>query len=581
MRTRSKRLTGLVAIAVVGLLAASACSKSSSSSNTPQYSPGFAECETKPNTCNNGPTAPGGDITVAIEKTLPNWNTWDGEGNTYETGQVLSGLLPAPFILNPDGAVTLNSDMMASAEITVASDPFTVVYKIKPEAVWSDGSPISAKDFEYQWHINNGKDCADCAVAGTTGYDGITSLTGSDNDKTVTVVFSSVFADWQSLFGLYPAAVAAKQGDLTTPEGLKKSYDYFVNTVPDWSGGPYVISDYQKDVSVTEKPNPKWYGKVKPSLNSVVFKIITDQTAEVPALQNNEIQVMLAQPSQDIVDQVKAISGVNYNLAKGPTWEHLDLNFKNKYFANTPEGDALRKAIFTAIDREAIIKKTLAFFDGAAPLNNHNIQPGQPGYKDVITPTGQGAGKTDDAKKILTDAGYKIDGDTLKLPSGEALPEIRFGYTNGNTVREQTGQIVQAQLAAIGVKIKLAPFPKLGAALASGDFDIIDFAWVGSPFLTGGTDLWGTDGGGNYGHYSSAAVDAIMKQIKTESDYTKIRDLFNQADEIMSKDAAVLPLYQKPVFLAVYDKYINIRNNANLSGPTYNIQEWGLKATTS
>jgi peptide/nickel transport system substrate-binding protein len=581
MRTRSKRLTGLVAIAAVGLLAVSACSKSSSSSNTPQYSPGFAECETKPNTCNNGPTAPGGDITVAIEKTIPNWNTWDGEGNTYETGQVLSGLLPAPFILNPDGSVTLNSDMMASAEITSPSAPFTVVYKIKPEAVWSDGSPISAKDFEYQWHINNGKDCPDCEVAGTTGYDGITSLTGSDNDKTVTVVFKDVFADWQSLFGLYPSAVAAKQGDLTTPAGLKKSYDYFVNTVPDWSGGPYVISDYQKDVSITEKPNPKWYGKVKPSLNSVVFKIISDQTAEIPALQNNEVQVVLAQPSQDIVDQVKAISGVNYNLAKGPTWEHLDLNFQNKYFGNTPEGNALRKAIFTAIDREAIIKKTLAFFDGAAPLNNHNIQPGQPGYKDVITPTGQGAGKVDDAKKILTDAGYKIDGDTLKLPSGEAVPEIRFGYTNGNTVREQTGQIVQAQLAAIGVKIKLAPFPKLGAALASGDFDIIDFAWVGSPFLTGGTDLWGTDGGGNYGHYSNPDVDAIMKQIKSESNYDKIRDLFNQADEIMSKDAAVLPLYQKPVFLAVYDKYVNIRNNANLSGPTYNIQEWGLKATTS
>lgn len=576
MRTRSKRLTGLVAIAAVGLLAVSACSKSSSSSKPPQYSPGFAECETKPNTCNNGPTAPGGSITVAIEKTLPNWNTWDGEGNTYETGQVLSGLLPAPYILAPDGSVSLNTDLLTSAEITVPTSPFTVVYKIKPEAVWSDGTPISAKDFEYQWHINNGTDCPDCAVAGTTGYDQITKITGSDNDKTVTVEFKSVFADWQSLFGLYPAAVAAKQGDLTTPAGLLASYNYFINTVPDYSGGPYVISDYQKDVSVTEKPNPKWYGAVKPSLDSVIFKIISDQTAEVPALQNSEVQVLLAQPSQDIVDQVKAISGVNYNLSKGNTWEHLDLNFKNTYLADK----ALRQAIFTAVDRQAIIDKTLGFFDGAAPLNNHNIMPGQPGYKDVITPTGQGAGKIDAAKKILTDAGYTIDGGVLKK-DGAAIPEIRFGYTNGNTVREQTGQIVQSELAQIGLKIKLAPFPSLGKALSSGDFDIIDFAWVGSPFLTGGTDLWGTDGGGNYGHYSSPDVDAIMKQIKGEADYTKIRDLFNQADEIMSKDAAVLPLYQKPVFLAVYTKYINIRNNANLSGPTYNIQEWGLKSSTS
>lgn len=575
MRTRSKRLTGLIAIAAVGVLTVAGCSKSENKGTPAQYSPGFAECETKPNTCNNGPTAPGGDITVAIEKTIPNWLTWDGEGNTYETGQVMNGLVPSPFILNPDGQVTLNDDMLASAEITSQS-PFTVVYKIKPEAVWSDGSPISAQDFIYDWKINNGTDCPDCPVAGTTGFDQITSVTGSDSDKTVTVVFKQVYADWQGLFGLYPSAVAAKQGDLTSAAGLKTSYDYFINNVPDWSGGPYVISDYQKDVSITEKPNPKWYGKVKPSLNSVVFKIITDQTAEIPALQNNEVQVILPQPSQDIVDQVSGISGVEYNLSKGPTWEHLDINFDNKYLKDK----ALRQAIFTAIDRDAIIKKTLAFFQGAAPLNNHNIQPGQPGYQDVVSSTITPGG-VDAAKKILTDAGYKLNGDTLTTPTGETLPEIRFGYTTGNTVREQTGQIVQAELAPLGIKIKLDPFQSLGTALDKGDFDIIDFAWVGSPFISGGTDLWETGGGGNYGHYSNPDVDKLMDQIKTQSDYSKIRDLFNQADAIMAKDYSVLPLYQKPVFIAVYDKFINIRNNANLSGPTYNIQEWGLKATTS
>ncbi len=576
MRTRSKRLTGLIAIAAAGALAITGCSKSNSSSNTPQYSPGFAECQTKPNTCNNGPTAPGGDITVGLEKTLPDWNIWSADGNTYETAQVVNAIAPVPFALNPDGSVTLNSDLLTSAEITSQS-PFTVVYKINPAAVWSDGTPISAKDFEYEYKIDNGVDCPDCEVAGTTGYDSMTSVTGSDNDKTVTVVWKNVYADWQGLFQLYPSQVAAKQGDLTTPAGLLASFTYFQNTTPDWSGSAYSITDYQKDVSVTLKPNAKWYGKTKPSLNSIVFKIITDQTAEVPALQNNEVQMLTSQPNQDIVDGVKGISGVDYNLSEGPTWEHIDVNFQNKYLADK----ALRQAIFTAIDRKSIISKTLAFFDGAAPLNNHNIQPGQPGYKDVVSDTIAGGGNADAAKKVLTDAGYKINGDTLTTPSGEAVPEIRFGYTTGNTVREQTGQIVQAELAPLGIKIKLDPFPSLGKALDSGNFDLIDFAWVGSPFITGNTDLWGTGGGSNYGHYSNKDVDAILAQIKTESDYTKIRDLFNQSDVIMAKDYSVLPLYQKPVFIAVYNKYINIRNNPNLSGSTYNIQEWGLRASAS
>jgi peptide/nickel transport system substrate-binding protein len=570
----SKRLTSLAAIAAVALLA-SACSKPAAT--TPQYSPGFAECETKPNTCNNGPTASGGTLTEALEKTIPNFNVWDSSGNTYETGQAMSGLLPSVFIINPDGTLTLNNNLMASADVTSQS-PFTVVYKIQPNAVWSDGTAINADDFVYEYKIRNGTDCKDCPVAGTTGWAQIASVTGSDGGKTVTVVYKTPYADWKGLYtanaALYPAHVASKAGDLTTAAGLKASYDAFVKTTPTWSGGPYVITNYDKDVAVTESPNPKWYGSTKPSLDKVVFKIIEDQAQEAPALKNNEVQVLISQPTSDIVNSVKGIQGVNYNLTKGPTWEHIDLNFKNKWLADA----ALRKAIFTAIDRKAIIAKTVGpFFDGAAPLNNHDIMPGQPGYKDVITATGQGTGNVGAAKKILTDAGYTISGTTLKTSSGETVPPLRFSFTTGNALREATGEVVQNELAQIGIQVTLTPIKSLGGTLGSGDFDMIIFAWVGSPFLLGTANQWGSTGGSDFNHYSNPQVDALYAQIKTTVDYNKIYDLLSQADTIMAGDASVLPLFQKPVFLAVYSKFVNIRNNANLDGPAYNIQEWGQK----
>ena len=576
----SKRLTGLAAISAVTLIAVSACSKQTPST-TPQYSPGFAECATKPNTCNNGPTTPGGTLTMAIEKTIPNFNVWDGDGNTYETGQVLSGVLPSAFIINPDGTLLLNQDLLVSADIANQS-PFTVVYKIQPSAVWSDGTPISADDFIYAFKINNGTDCKDCPVAGTTGYDQVKSVTGSDGGSTVTVVYNDPYADWKVLFtgtnALYPSHIAAKAGDLSTAAGLKASYDAFVKDTPSWSGGPYVISDYNKDVSVTLTPNPKWYGTAKPSLDKVVFKIIEDQAQEAPALKNDEVQALISQPNADIVSAVKGIEGVNYNLTKGPTWEHIDLNFKNKWLADK----ALRQAIFTAIDRTAIISKTVGpFFDGAAPLNNHNIMPGQPGYQDVITATGQGAGNIDAAKKILTDAGYTIADNALKTKSGETVPPLRFGFTNGNTLREATGEVVQNELTQLGIQVTLDPFKSLGQTLSTGDFDMIIYAWVGSPFLLGAPDQWSTDGGSDYNHYSNPQVDDLMKQVKTTIDYNQVYQLLNQADALMAADASVLPLYQKPVFLAVNSKFVNIRNNANLDGPAYDIQEWGLKAGTS
>ena len=53
-----------------------------------------------------------------------------------------------------------------------------------------DGSPITADDFIFNWKFQDGKDCsaADCPVAGTTGYDAIDRITGTDNGKTVTCV---------------------------------------------------------------------------------------------------------------------------------------------------------------------------------------------------------------------------------------------------------------------------------------------------------------------------------------------------------------------------------------------------------
>jgi peptide/nickel transport system substrate-binding protein len=107
---------------------------------------------------------------------------------------------------------------------------------------------------------------------------------------------------------------------------------------------------------------------------------------------------------------------------------------------------------------------------------------------------------------------------------------------------------------------------------------MIIFAWVGSPFLAGAFNQWGSTGGSDYNHYSNPQVDDILTQVKTTLDYNKVYDLLNQADTLMAADASVLPLFQKPVFLAVSNKFVNIRNNANSSGPAYNIQDWGLKA---
>jgi peptide/nickel transport system substrate-binding protein len=291
-------------------------------------------------------------------------------------------------------------------------------------------------------------------------------------------------------------------------------------------------------------------------------------------MRNHEVNMLLSQPNGDLVAQVGNMPGVNFNLSKGPNWEHVDLNLENRWLKDM----ALRQAIFTAINRKTIIDRTVGtFFKTAAPLNNHIFMPGTKGYKDHVTATGQGTGDVDKAKKILTDAGYRLDGDKLLTRSGEAVEPLRFRYTTGNQLRQQTGELIQADLARIGVKLVIEPTTDLGGTLEEGDFDMIIFGWVSSPFTSDKKDLFSTGAGGNYGSWSNKEADALMEEAVRTFDETKAQDLFNKADEIMTREAYNLPLFQKAVLLAVYQEFANVRNNPTSAGPTYNIEQWGLR----
>ena len=99
----------------------------------------FATCDANPNTCNlaeAGKLRQGGQLSYAIDKNVSNWNLLSSQGNVLETGWVLSGLLPRTFITAPDLTVAMNNELLDSAKVT-ATYPETIVYKVKPNAIWS------------------------------------------------------------------------------------------------------------------------------------------------------------------------------------------------------------------------------------------------------------------------------------------------------------------------------------------------------------------------------------------------------------------------------------------------------------
>jgi peptide/nickel transport system substrate-binding protein len=533
----------------------------------------FAGCGIAPNTCNRGQTRPGGTMRYTIETPITGWNLNYEGSNGSDLAEVMDGIMPSVFSFGPDLKPFLNTDLMESVTQTNAH-PQTLVYNINRNASWSDGQPINFEDFQYLKDVSDGTTC-NCGPSTTAGYNQIDSMTSSNAGKTVTVVMKTPFADWRGMFGLLlPAHIAKEHGADGTAAGLHTSFQWFDKNVPDWSGGPLIITAAQNDTAITEKPNPTWYGRTKSSLAEVVFRVITDQSQLAPALQNHEVDAIYASPNADLVRQVGSLQGIQSYLGKGLIWEHLDFNEKNHFLIDR----ALRTAIFTAVDREAIIARTIGQLGiNPAPLGNHIYVPGQPGYQDNVTRTGEGSGDLAKAKDILTNAGYTGVGSRLETKSGQPVA-LRCTYFTNNTYRHAECSVVQNTLNRLGIKVTLTPTPDY-SEIGTGDFDMVVYSWVGTPFVVADAQqIYELKGGGDYGYNDDPAAERLIDQAAITTTQPKVQSLMNHADKLITADAYELPLYQSPTFLAARTDIVNLRDNATSAGPPYNIEEWGIKA---
>lgn len=533
-----------------------------------KVSAGFAQCVSNPNECNGGKTKQGGTITYAIGKDVKAWNLLSSAGNTIENLQVLFGVIPRAHVFYPDLSIEVNKDLLDSVQIT-SKNPMTLVYRIRKDAVWNDGTPVSAEDFIYTWKTQNGRDCTECKAATTSGFKQVTSVTGSDGGKTVTVVFSEPFPDWQGMFGqIYPRHIAAKHGTLA------ESFTWFDQNVPTYSAGPYQIEKFEPNVAVTLTPNPQWWGK-KPPLDRVTFRIITKDSELVLAMRNREVDAVAPIPTPDLVTQAKQIEDAHWYLGKALSWDHLDLNLRNAFLSDK----ALRQAIFTAVDRKTIIDKTVGQYSpDTKPLNNYNFVPGMKAYKDLVTSTGQGAGDVDKAKKILADSGYTITGGKLITPMGQSVPPLRIRYTTGNQLRKDTCELFVSMVKPLGIEVQVQQTDDLGGTLSTGDYDVVIFAWNMAPLRVGSAyALWHSTSASNYGKWSNPESDKLIEEAsRTIGDETRAHELINKANELMAADAYVLPLFQRDFLLVVSNQVTNVRPNPTNHGPAYNIGSWGL-----
>jgi len=561
-----KRAAALAPIAALAL-AAAACGGSSGGSQSGGSGPATSRAVKSAQQ-----VADGGAITFAYAQACPGFNVNNGNDAVEICSLIMSpGIMPQTFQVYPDYSLHADPNLLGGKEPTVSSSSGkqVVTYKLNPDAKWSDGQPIGLADFQYIFNSCNGKNTK-FQCASTTGYDHIESVEQGSDASTIVVTFKKPFTDWKSLFGtLLPAHLFASGG----PDAFNKKLE---GTPPSWSGGPFKITNFVKDQSVTLSRNETFYGK-KAHLNSITYRFVTDESSEPQALQNGEVDLIYPQPQTDIIQQVKNIPNVTSEVNLGALFEHFDLNQKNPFLKD----QKVRLAIAQGLDRNQLLAATIQQFTSkAAVLNNRIFMPGQKGYQD--NSQGLGKGDTAAAAKTLESAGYAKSGGYY-AKGGKTLA-MNISTTAGNALRQNQETIFKQQMQKLGIKITIKNYPAdkfFGDIVPNEKYDIADFAWVGTPFpVSSNVDIYKTNGGENWIAYSNPQVDQWLQQAVASTDPQKAIDLMNQVDTQLWKDVATIPLYQKPTYIAYRTKFVNIQDNPTSAGPVWNIWDWGVKATS-
>jgi peptide/nickel transport system substrate-binding protein len=570
---KNKRIFGGLALALAGMTALAACSSSgSSSSSTPSSSSSAASVKS------------GGTFTYALDQDVAGFNILQASDSEFVLQEILNQTWPSVYVPTNTLNLHLDTDYVTSATVTSQS-PQTIVYQINPKAVWSDGVPINADDFIYNWQAQSGNpkftDVGGKAFepATTAGYSQIKSVTGSNGGKTVTVVFAKPFGDWQSLFSpMIPAHIAKTVG-------FNNGFQTF-NAAVKVSGGPFEMQSYTQGQDVVEVRNPKWWGTPTP-LDKLVFRIFADDNQIPPALQNSEVNgANPAQASLQFKDAIASVPNLTTNIIPGLEFQHMDFNQANPYLAKLN----VRQAIAFGTNRADMVNRIVGPITAAVkPLDNRIYMPNQPGYQD--TSGGLGAFDPAKAKQLLQASGMTMGSDGYFHPSSgpEAGKDLTFSIstTSGEPVRSEIEQLFQSYMKNVGIKINIqnySPSTLFGTVGPKSEFDIIEFAWVSTPFASGNISIYCSYTnsnlcGQNWDHYANSQTDALLNQAAQTLDTAKAQSLYNQADALLWKDMVTLPLFQQPQLYTWNSTYGNVLPNPSNLGLTWNAQTWGLKAT--
>jgi oligopeptide transport system substrate-binding protein len=413
---------------------------------------------------------------------------------------------------------------------TVSPDAMTWTFKIRKDAKWSDGTPITAQTVvdswlrtldpatasPYAWLMGMVVAGADAYNTGSGPREGVKIRALDDYTFQVDLVGPLPYVDSMlphSIFAILPLHTIQKYGaDWTLPGNLV-------------SNGPYVLKEWKPQDHVTVEKNPNYWDAKSVKIDKIVYIASDDNNTRLNMYLAGEADWVNGGLPLDQIDALKPRADYHVNPSLGTY--HFEFNLVTP----SPLLDVrVRKALAMSIDKQTLVDKVTR--GGQLPADAE--VPPMPGYTNAKG----NPYNVEQAKKLLADAGFA---------GGQGFPRLTILY-NTSEGHKKIAEYVQQQWAqnlGITVEIENVEWKTALARGAQQDFQVLRMGWIGdyqdpNTFL----ELFITDGGQNYGKYSNPKFDALIKQaarMKPGADRYKV---LQQAEDILvTQDQAIIPIY--------------------------------------
>ena len=442
---------------------------------------------------------------------------------------------------------------------TTSEDGLTWTFTMRDGLKWSDGTDLTAKDFEYSFKRMANPDTAapyaeTCLgmidgfeeAAGFPDADGnptvepnldALNVKASDDGKTLTIVLASPCSYFDKIVAFAAMSPVQKATVEANGDAWCTSPDTYV------CNGPFMITEWTPSERIVLTKNPNYVGgwdSSKIVSESITLLLLEDSSASFAAYNSGEAQLIKDVPTDEIPSLTKAEDGGDFYVDTILGTYYVSLNLKRDAFKDAK----VRRALSLAIDRDYVANTIM---QGTYSTADSIVGPGIVDENGYFHDNGNAPYISADyeanlaeAKKLLADAGY---------PNGEGYPTIEYS-TNDAGYHVPLAEYLQQAWSDLGITLTISKmeWSSFTAARRAGEYDVARNGWVmdyNDP--SNMLDLFCSGNGNNDGKYSNPEFDAAIEASRV-ADVSEHFAQLHKAEDILMEDTGCLPI-------AYYNEY--------------------------